>query len=84
MKENIQKNNFDLAGNSHARLTRMAVFAKFMPLGNIAGGPGMRCLAVLSVLYFCGRPLYALNARYGHRLGRIKSVLSRLKNRGRA
>ncbi|MCK9175554.1 MAG: hypothetical protein M0O96_09795 [Desulforhopalus sp.] len=83
MKEKIQKNNFDLAGNSHARLIRMVIFAKVMPIGNIAGGPGMRCLAVLSVLYYCGWPLYAFNARYGHHLGRMKGILSRLKNRGR-
>jgi hypothetical protein len=75
----ILTNKFELQGNSHYRLLRLAVFARFIPIGNLRGGPGVRCLIVLTLLHYCGYPVYFVHARYGHRLGFLKRLLYRLR-----
>jgi hypothetical protein len=68
---------FDLAGNEASRLIRLSSFGKLVPIGNWRGGPGLRCLIVVSTLHYLGYPLYWLNAKYGHKLGYLKRILKR-------
>ena len=72
---------FDLVGNELSRLLKIAMFGKIVPIGNLRGGPGVRCLAVLSLLHYLGYPLYWVNARYGHRLNLFKKVVKKLRKR---
>lgn len=78
MKTVLNK-RFDLGGNELSRLIKTALFGKFIPIGNLRGGPGARCLAILSLLHYLGYPLYWLVARYGHRLHFLKRVISKLR-----
>ncbi len=72
---------FELQGNSHWRLLRMAAFARIIPIGNLAGGPGIRCLVILTVLHYLGYPLYVFAGRYGNRLKALKLMLCRSRAR---
>lgn len=72
---------FDLDGNELSRLLKVALFGKIVPVGNLRGGPGARCLVVLSLLHYLGYPLYLVNARYGHRLSRVKRLAQKLRIR---
>lgn len=72
---------FDLDGNELSRLLKIAVFGKIVPIGNLRGGPGARCLAVLTLLHYLGYPLYWVNAKYGHRLHMFRRLLRKLRGR---
>ncbi len=77
----VLNNRFDLTGNEMSRLLRLSAFGKFIPIGNLRGGPGLRCLVVLSVLHYFGYPVYFIKAKYGHRLGKIKALAKRVLRR---
>jgi hypothetical protein len=59
---------YDLQGQGILRLARVALLGKYLPIGNLQGGPGARCLGVLLFLHYFGYPFYMLLARHGHRL----------------
>lgn len=50
------------------RTGRLALLDGWVPLGNMAGGPGWRCLAVLTVLHYLGKPLFFVLIRYESQL----------------
>ena len=62
------------------RQARLALLDRFIPLGNFGGGPGWRCLAVMTVLHYLGRPLFIILIRYERQLTgmyrRLKSIRS--------
>ncbi len=72
-------NRFELTGNEMSRLLKLSAFGKFVPIGNLRGGPGARCLVVLSVLHYFGYPAYLIKMKYGHRLGFIKGIMRRIR-----
>ena len=75
----IFNKQYDLRGNEISRLGRTALFSKFIPIGNLRGGPGARCLITLSVLHYTGGVLYWVQARYGHRLLPLRTLVSRFR-----
>ncbi|PHR28325.1 MAG: hypothetical protein COA36_07055 [Desulfotalea sp.] len=70
---------FELTGYEMSRLIKISVFGKFVPIGNLRGGPGGRCLCVLSLLHYFGFWGYWLKAKHGHRLNFIKPMYRRIK-----
>ena len=70
---------YDLRGVELARLIKIALLGKYVPMGNFRGGPGVRCLAVLGTLHYLGYPLYLLLARYGHRLQLLRRIAGKLR-----
>ena len=75
----VQNKRCDLEGLEISRLVKTAIFSKIIPMGNFRGGPGGRCLVVLSLLHYAGYPVYLLLARYGHRLRFLKRLAAKLK-----
>ncbi|MBW1636010.1 MAG: hypothetical protein JRC87_05335 [Deltaproteobacteria bacterium] len=80
MKTSLNK-NYDLRGVEISRLGKTALFAKIIPVGNLRGGPGIRCLIVLTVLHYFGGVLYWADARYGHRLEPGRRLLSKFRQK---
>jgi len=78
MKTVLNK-RFELTGNEFSRLLGMSLFGKFIPIGNLRGGPGLRCLAVLTLLHYCGYPGYWIKAKYGHRLQFMRRIVNRIR-----
>jgi hypothetical protein len=66
---------YDIQGQGIVRLARLALLGKYLPLGNLQGGPGARCLAVLLFLHYLGYPFYLILARHGHRLQTLRRWL---------
>lgn len=64
---------YDLQGLDILRLARLALLGKYLPLGNLLGGPGARCLGVLLFLHYLGYPFYTIITRHGHRLQRLRN-----------
>jgi len=75
----IVTSGYDLQGLGIFRLARLALIGKYLPLGNFLGGPGARCLAVLTFLHYLGYPYYFLLARHGHRLQWLRHYLRRFR-----
>ena len=72
----IRTDRQDLAGFGIFRVMRLLILSRLVPLGNLAGGGGLRCLVTLAVLHAFGKPLFRLLVRYEHRL---HSLYLRLK-----
>jgi hypothetical protein len=76
--KSLLNRRYDIAGNELLRVVKFSAFAKFVPVGNLRGGPGLRCLVVMFILHYFGSPLYTVLAKYGQKmsiLGRIASTL---------
>jgi len=80
MKKLFNK-RYDLRGVEISRLGKTALFAKIIPIGNLRGGPGLRCLSVLTVLHYFGGILYWVTTKYGHRLRPVGGLLLKLKQK---
>jgi hypothetical protein len=78
MKSVLNK-RYELTGYEHSRLLKMALIGKVVPIGNLRGGPGVRCLAVLTVLHYLGHPGYWILVRYGHRLQFLRRIVNKLR-----
>lgn len=78
MNSSLNK-RYDLEGLEISRLTKMAMWGKYVPMGNFHGGPGGRCLVVLIFLHYFGYPLYLVLARYGHRQNLLRRIVVKLR-----
>jgi len=75
----VLNSRYELTGNEMSRLIKISAIGKCVPIGNLRGGPGGRCLCVLTLLHYFGYWGYLFKAKYGHRITFIKPVLRRLK-----
>lgn len=75
----VHNNRYDLSGIELPRLIKTAIFSRLIPMGNFRGGPGGRCLVVLTLLHYLGYPTYRLLAQYGSRLQFLRRVAKRLR-----
>ncbi len=77
--KNIFTARFDLAGSEIHRITRTLTLNRIIPVGNLAGGGGIRCLLVLAILHTFGRPVFELLMRQEQRAHRLHMLINRLK-----
>ncbi len=77
MKRPVNK-RYDLAGNGLLRVVKLSAIARFVPVGNLRGGPGIRCLAVLGILHYFGGILYCILAKYGHKIIFLKRMVNKI------
>jgi len=70
---------YDLAGGTMFRLIKHLLIHKFIPLGNLFGGPGAKCLIMLFLLHYLGRPIYWILTRWERPLrfmyARVRKIL---------
>ncbi len=78
MKTTLNK-RYDLTGNEISRLGKNILLSKFIPIGNLRGGPGLRCLVTLAILHYFGGVLYQVQARYGHRLQPLRRLAEKFR-----
>jgi len=78
MKSLLNK-RYDITGNELLRVVKLSAFARFVPVGNLRGGPGLRCLVVMFVLHYLGAPLYAVLARYGQKVSVFHRIANKLR-----
>ena len=76
---NIVTKRFDMEGLELSRLAKFAFCSKVLPMGNFRGGPGARCLIVLTFLHYFGYLFYLILARFGHRLHFLRRIAAKLK-----
>ncbi len=76
----ILNGRFDLHGNEYSRLIKIFIFNKIVPIGNLRGGPGLRCVIILGLLHYFGGILYTVQARYGNKLQLFRRILSKLRS----
>lgn len=69
---------FDIEGSESLRVTRTLAMSKIVPLGSFDTGPDARCLVVLTILHYFGRPLFWLFVRQEQRMRRVYHLLKRI------
>lgn len=79
-KAAVMSRRFDLAGFELPRVARLLLLSRIIPIGNLGGGGGVRCLAVLAVLHLLGRPLFSVLIRYEPQLHALHTFLKNRKN----
>ncbi|PID75762.1 MAG: hypothetical protein CSA20_02365 [Deltaproteobacteria bacterium] len=77
--KSVCNKKFEIRGMEMSRLLRLFAFALFLPIGNMRGGPGLRCCAVLCFLHYFGYPAYFVYLKYGERLRFLKPLYARLR-----
>ena len=77
--KSILNKRYDLTGNELSRLGKNILSSKLIPVGNLGGGPGLRCLITLSILHYCGAGLFWVQARYGHRLQLLRRLAAKIR-----
>ena len=75
----VLNSRYELMGNEMSRLIKISAIGKFVPIGNLRGGPGGRCLCVLTALHYFGYFGYWFKAKHGYRIAFIKPIMRRLK-----
>lgn len=83
MARRVLSRRCDLTGNPLPRLIRHQLTARFIPLGNYRGGAGLRCLVILAVLHYLGRPLFPVLVRFERQLAALYRIRERMQGRGR-
>lgn len=73
----LKTSNHDLTGNGFPRVFRLNVLDRFIPLGILGGGTGLKPALVLLFLHRCGRPLFHLLIRYERQTHRLYQLLRR-------
>ena len=68
---------YDVAGGGMIRLLKHLCIHKGIPLGNLFGGPGLKCVIMLSLLHYFGTPIYWMLTRLERPL---RFVYNRAKN----
>lgn len=71
--------SFDLTGIEISRVIRLLMLNRLIPLGNLAGSGGLRCLLILAVLHTVGRPVFRLMIRYEQQIHSFYMILKRIK-----
>lgn len=69
--------NHDLAGNRFARVFRLNMLDRIVPIGILYGGTGLKPALVLLFLHRFGRPCFTLLIRYESQVHRLYQLLRR-------
>lgn len=72
---------YDLTGNGIVSVIRHQLMAKWVPLGNYRGGAGFRCLSVLFLLHYFGRPLFFFLIRFEKQMISLHTLRQRLTSK---
>ena len=78
-KVRVTDSHLDLSRGELGRIVRLVILNKVLPLGNLGGGPGWRCVLVLAIVHRFGRPLFRLLVPHEERLTRLYRWIRRGK-----
>ena len=65
---------YDLTSNPLSRVFRHYLLSRMVPLGCYQRGGGMKCLLVLSVSSYFGRPIFWFAIRFERTMGRLQRI----------
>ena len=78
-KKKILTTRFDLAGSELSRISRILFLNRLIPMGNLSGGGGIRCLMVLMILHVLGGPIFRLLIHQEQKMHALHMILNRLR-----
>ena len=78
MDGKIMTKGYDLASNPFRRVFGHYLLSRVIPLGCYRGGGGLKCLLVLSVSSFLGRPVFWFVTRFEGPISRLQRLLIKL------
>ena len=75
--DRVTDKHYDIGRGELGRISRLFLLNKFVPLGNLGGGPGLRCLLMLFIVHRLGGFLFRLLIFQEERLTRLYIRLRR-------
>jgi hypothetical protein len=76
----IHTDRQDIASFGAFRVMRLLILSRIIPLGNLAGGGGVRSLVILALLHALGRPIFRLLVRHEQRLHSLYLLMKKYKD----
>ncbi len=70
-KDVVTDTHYDIGRGEIVRISRLSLLNKFIPLGHLGGGPGLRCLLVLFVVHRFGGLVFRILMFEEERLTRL-------------
>ena len=77
MTKKIMTGGYDLRSNPIHCVLGHYLLSRLVPLGNYRNGAGLKCLLVLSVCIYLGRPLFWLVTRCERLMARLERIFVR-------
>ncbi len=71
MAKRIMTKGFDTSSSPMHRILRHYIRSRFVPMGFYHGGAGLKCLLILSVTHYLGRPIFWFITRFESQVRRI-------------
>ncbi len=78
MANKIMTSGFDLQSNPLRRVIGHYLLSRVIPLGCYQRGGGIKCLVVLSVTVYFGRPLFWFATRCDRTMSRLQRIRAKL------
>ena len=72
MTKNIMTRCYDLRSNPMRRILGHYLLSRVVPLGAYRNGAGLKCLLVLSVCTYMGRPIFWFVTRFERVMARLE------------
>lgn len=77
MAKKIMSRGYDLTSNPISRVFWHSLRSRCIPMGNYRGGAGLKCLVILSVTHYFGRPIFWCITRFEPQMARLYRIRER-------
>ena len=71
-------NGYDVASSPIHRVFGHYLLSRIVPMGMYRGGAGLKCLLVLSMTHYLGRPIFWFVTRFEPQMARLYRIKERL------
>ena len=78
MTEKIMNKGYDLTSNPLHRVFAQYLLSRIIPLGCYQRGGGLKCLLVLSVSSYFGRPIFWFVTKFERSVARLQRIRAKL------
>ena len=78
MAKKLMSSGSDLTSSPIHRVFRHYLLSRFIPMGSYQGGGGVKCLFILSVTHYLGRPIFWFVTRFEPQMARLYKIKERL------
>lgn len=78
MEKKVMNSGYDLTSSPMLRVFWHYMRSRCVPMGNLRGGAGLKCLIILSVTHYLGRPLFWCITRFEPQMARIYKIRERI------
>lgn len=80
MAKKLMSKGYDLTSSPMHRVFRHFLLSRFIPMGVYQGGGGLKCLLILSVTHYFGRPIFWFVTRFEPQMARLYKIREKISS----